>query len=84
MKKENQNSELSLKIGNVSDGFETLKKLCEKEMEEMLPTVNLSEKDCLYVDFWTSDVPEYIGVGIFRKVGENEITYSLDCSETTL
>lgn len=83
MEQKNYNVEMSVKCGETTDGFEKLKRLCEKEAEKLLKTMDVSSQD-VHVSFWTSDIPELIAVGIFSKDEKGLVRYELDYSESTL
>lgn len=84
MEKEKQVCDFSVKCGKALDCFETLQKLCEKEAEKLSKTIDVPKGRTVSVTFWTSDVAELIGVGIFEKDMNGIIKYHLDFSETTL
>lgn len=74
----------SIQCGKVSDDFETLKKLCEKEAEHLKETLNLAQEEKIEIPFWTKDFPELIAIGTFYRKECGCIVYELDYSQTTL
>ncbi|MBO5185937.1 MAG: hypothetical protein J6B91_02655 [Prevotella sp.] len=84
MRKENQEHYISIKCGKTTDSFEKLKELCEKEAEALTKTLKVPEHTAVSVPCWTKDVPELIGVALFRKDNDGSVIYSLDFTETTL
>lgn len=71
-------NEITVKCGKVSDSFKKLEKLCTLEADKLLKDgkINRDTK----IAFWTSDAPELIGTGVFSDDGK----FNLDTSESTL
>ena len=84
MKKDDYLHEISVQCGKVTDGVDKLTELCKKEAEKLLTTIDVPEQMAVSVPFWTSDFPELICVGEFRKNSEGKVVYELDFSESTL
>lgn len=84
MKDENYNEEISIKCGKVTDGFETLQEICKEEAGKLVATINVPDNAVVSVPFWTSDFPELIGVGKFKRSENGKVVYELDFSESTL
>lgn len=86
MKKENQQSQLSIHCGSNTDSMEKLEKICKEEAEKLAKTIELPEGDSVSVPFWTPGpgFPELIGVGVFSRDKSGKIVYELDFSESTL
>jgi len=84
MKKDDYLQEISVQCGSVRDGAEKLTALCRKEAEKLLTTIDIPEQMAVSVPFWTSDFPELICVGEFRRNSDGKVVYELDFSESTL
>lgn len=84
MKTNKQEQRISIHCGKVTDDFDTLKMLCEKEAEKLKVTIQIADQSILSIPFWTADIPELICVGKFYKDEQNSICYNLDFSESTL
>lgn len=83
-KKHNPIEGLQVTCGKTTDSFDDLKKLCNKEAEELLKTMEFHGQDAVSVSFWTENFPELICVGKFYKDKGGTISYELDFSESTL
>jgi len=46
--------------------------------------MDISEQMAVSVPFWTSDFPELISVGEFRRNSDGTVVYELDFSESSL
>ncbi len=77
-------NELSVHCGKVTDSMENLEKQCKEEAGKLLASLNIPDGGEVSVPFWTSDFPELICVGRFRKDEKGTIAYDLDFSESTL
>lgn len=75
---------LSVECGNTTDDFEYLRKVCKKEAEKLLASMDFSSESTISVAFWTCDYPELICVGNFCKEEGGSINYDLDFSQATL
>jgi len=84
MKEERNIERNSIKCGNVTDGFDKLQDICKKEAEKLLATIDVPDNKVVSVPFWTSDIPELIGVAKFIRNEDGNIVYDLDFSESTL
>jgi hypothetical protein len=87
MKKENQQSKLSIHCGSNTDSMEKLANLCEQEAEKLVKTLDIAEGDAISVIFSTipgPGFPELICVGVFSRDESGKIVYELDFSESTL
>lgn len=86
MKKENQQSKLSIHCGSNTDSMEKLANLCEQEAEKMLSTIEIPENEVVSVPFWVQEpgFPELICVGKFKRDESGKVVYELDFSESTL
>lgn len=76
--------EMSIHIGSVNDSFESLQVMCNDKSNELLKSIELSVGEEMEVVFWTSYIPELIGVSKFIKNDSGLLTFSLDYSLTTL
>jgi len=84
MEEEDYQDEISVHCGKVTDSMENLETLCHKEAEKLSTSLAIPEGGEVSVSFWTSDFPELICVGRFRKDEKGTIAYDLDFSESTL
>ena len=84
METESNRNDISISCGKTTDSFEKLQKLCRDEAEKLSKTITISNQGKISVPFWTSDFPELIGVGKFRRNESGSIVYTLDFAETTL
>ncbi len=71
-------NEITVRCGKVSDSFSKLEKLCSLEADKLLKDGKIN-RDTKII-FWTSDAPELIGTGGFSDDGK----FNLDTSESTL
>ena len=69
-------------VGKVSDSMEKLTKLCNEKATKIAKTMRI-END-IEISFWTADIPELICVAKFSKAAGNNVTFSLDFSQSTL
>lgn len=76
--------ELSVNCGKVTDSFEKLQELCEKEAAKLAVKLNIVTGTDTVVAFWTKDFPELIGEGRFYRKDDGSVAYDLDFSVTTL
>jgi len=54
----NHDYEISVHCGKVTDNFDKLKRLCEKEAEKLAATLEFPDGyKVIQVPFWTSDIP---------------------------
>ena len=84
---ENQNvvnSDMTINCGKESDTMETLAELCRVEAAKVAATIDVPDGKIVAVPFWTSDFPELICVGKFRKEESGNVVFELDFSESTL
>lgn len=75
---------LSVPIGNVKDGFESLQTMCNDKANELIKTLSLEKGEEMQVVFWTEDIPELIGIANITINDAGLMTYSMDYSLTTL
>lgn len=75
---------MSIKIGNVTDSIESLKIMCNDKSVELLKSIELKNGEELEVEFWTKKIPEIIGVAKFTKDESDQISFSIDYSQSTL
>ncbi|MBO4977791.1 MAG: hypothetical protein J6C67_03635 [Muribaculaceae bacterium] len=75
---------LSIEVGSVKDSFESLQSMCNDKANELIKTVEVEPGEQMQVEFWTEDIPEFIGVANISVNHAGLITYSMDYSETTL
>jgi hypothetical protein len=76
--------ELSVHCGKLTDSFEKLQELCEKEASKLAAKLDIESGTDTIVAFWTKDFPELIGEGRFYKKDDGSVAYDLDFSVTTL
>lgn len=74
----------NISVGKVTDSFEKLQILSQKEAEKMAETLEIKEGEKLKYGFWTSDIPELICEAVFTKNNEGKIEFNLDFEQTTL
>lgn len=80
----NYQNEISVHCGKVADGMRKLENLCKEEAEKLLVSLDIPTEGEISVPFWTSDFPELICVGLFKKDRKGVVAYELDFSESTL
>lgn len=81
---EDMEKELSVHCGKLTDSFEKLQELCEKEAAKLAAKLDIASGTDVEVAFWTKDFPELIGIGRFSKKDDGSVTYDLDFSVATL
>lgn len=84
MKKQSGRADISIMCGKTTNSFEELKILCEEEAEKLSKLMEISNQEIISVPFWTTDFPELVCVGIFKRHDNGSIVYELDFSESTL
>lgn len=84
MKKKHNPNDISIKCGKTTDSFEKLKFLCQEEARSLSKSIEVSFGEVISVPFWTSDFPELICVGDFKRLENDSIVYDLDFSQSTL
>lgn len=76
--------QIKVKCGSSNDSYEYLKHLCENRANELLNELNISSNEEILVEFWTSDFPELICTGVFIIDENNNPSFELDYSQSTL
>lgn len=71
-------------IGSVSDSFPVLQTMCNNHSIQLQKKLKITEGEIVKVIYWTSDIPELIGISTFRKATTGEISFNLDFSRMTL
>lgn len=84
MKKKSNHSNISIECGMTTNSFEELQILCQQEAEKLSKSIEISKQEVISVPFWTSDFPELICSGIFKRNEKGSIVYELDFSQSTL
>ena len=84
MRKNSNHSKISINCGKTTNSFEELKILCQKEAEQLSKTIEISQQEIISVPFWTSDFPELICIGNFKKDDSGSTIYDLNFTESTL
>jgi len=75
----------SIQCGKTTDDLLNLQKLCAEKAIELSKTIEIADKDKeVSVPFWTTDIPELIGVAYFQKVKAGNFLAKIDFSESTL
>ena len=72
--------EEQINIGKASDSFEELERLCNAKAAEIAETMTEGGT----VSFWTTGMPELIGIAEFKKGSDGKMTYKFDTSLSTL
>ncbi len=78
----NTNQEFAVYCGHSRDNLDELKTLCEQEAANL--QIEIPDDKIIQVPFWTTDMPELICVGTFRKDETGKTIYELDFSQSTL
>lgn len=76
--------ELSVRIGSVSDTFESLQGMCNDKANELIKSIELRNGEEMQVVFWTEDIPELIGTANITLNETGLMSYSMDYSLSTL
>lgn len=75
----------SIQCGKTTDEFLYLQKLCAEKAIELSTTIEISDQDKeVSVPFWTTDIPELIGVAYYQKSTTDIFLTRIDFSESTL
>lgn len=77
--------DFSIQCGKTTDGLLRLQNLCAKKAIELSTTIEIADPDKeVSVPFWTTDIPELIGVAYFKKFKKGNFLTKIDFSESTL
>ena len=77
--------DFSIQCGKTIDGLLKLQKLCAEKAIELSTTIEIADQDKeVSVPFWTTDIPELIGVAYFQKSRAGNFLKKIDFSESTL
>lgn len=79
-----QKQHMSISIGRVKDGYESLVTMCNDKSAELLKTIDLGDSEEMEVVFWTDDFPELIGISLFTKNEAGLLMFTFDASQSTL
>lgn len=75
----------SIQCGKTTDGFLKLQKLCAENAIELSKTIEIADQDKeVSVTFWTTDIPELIGVAYFQKSISGNLLNKIDFTQSTL
>ena len=74
-----------IQCGKTTDEFLYLQKICAEKAIELSTTIDISDQDKeVSVPFWTTDIPELIGVAYYQKLIAGTLLTKIDFSESTL
>jgi len=77
--------DFSIQCGKTTDSLLILQKLCADKAIELSKTIEITDQDKeVSVPFWTTDIPELIGVAYFKKSITGNFLTKIDFSESTL
>ena len=78
-------NDFSIQCGKTTDDFLSLQKICAEKAIELSKTIEIADQDKeVSVPFWTTDIPELIGVAYFQKSKSGNFLTKIDFSESTL